>query len=187
VLSIQGHWLFGTLVQNLFSVAGPSKRPDVNQMLMQPFGNYNMRTSGRRSRKDCSLRKASCEHRCAVLSKRGVSGRHNKLVRKIRHDVSVPKAVRECRHEKQKRSGRVISSKEPAAQAVERFGISSQSPCSFVGENFPIANRSCSFRRPGYKRFDVLDGDLAMSATIISSDCGATARSRGSLRLRPHF
>jgi hypothetical protein len=24
------------------------------------------------------------------------------------------------------------------------------------------------------KRFDVLEGDLAMSATIISSDCGAT-------------
>jgi hypothetical protein len=43
VLSIQGHWLFGTLVQNLFSVAGPSKRPDVNQMLLQPFVNYNMR------------------------------------------------------------------------------------------------------------------------------------------------
>jgi hypothetical protein len=42
-LSIQGHWLFGTLVQNLFSVAGPSARPDVNQMLMQPFVNYNMR------------------------------------------------------------------------------------------------------------------------------------------------
>jgi hypothetical protein len=43
VLSIQGHWLFGALVQNLFSVAGPSQRPDVNQMLMQPFVNYNMR------------------------------------------------------------------------------------------------------------------------------------------------
>ena len=43
VLSIQGHWLFGTLVQNLFSVAGPSKRPDVNQMVLQPFVNYNMR------------------------------------------------------------------------------------------------------------------------------------------------
>jgi hypothetical protein len=42
-LSIQGHWLFGALVQNLFSVAGPSARPDVNQMLMQPFVNYNMR------------------------------------------------------------------------------------------------------------------------------------------------
>jgi hypothetical protein len=42
-LSIQGHWLFGTLVQNLFSVAGPRERPDVNQMLMQPFVNYNLR------------------------------------------------------------------------------------------------------------------------------------------------
>jgi len=43
VLRIQGHWLFGTLVQNLFSVAGPAARPDLNQMLMQPFVNYNLR------------------------------------------------------------------------------------------------------------------------------------------------
>ena len=43
VLSTQGHWLFGALVQNLFSVAGPRERPDVNQMLLQPFVNYNMR------------------------------------------------------------------------------------------------------------------------------------------------
>lgn len=43
VLSIRGHWLFGTLVQNLFSVAGPRARADVNQMLMQPFVNYNLR------------------------------------------------------------------------------------------------------------------------------------------------
>jgi hypothetical protein len=42
VLRIQGHWLFGVLVQNLFSVAGPAARPDVNQMLMQPFANYNL-------------------------------------------------------------------------------------------------------------------------------------------------
>jgi hypothetical protein len=42
-LTIQGHWLFGALVQNLFSVAGPRERPDVNQMLLQPFVNYNMR------------------------------------------------------------------------------------------------------------------------------------------------
>jgi hypothetical protein len=41
-LTIQGHWLFGTLVQNLFSVAGPRERSDVNQMLMQPFVNYNL-------------------------------------------------------------------------------------------------------------------------------------------------
>ena len=43
VLKSQGHWLYGTLVNNLFSVAGPSARPDVNQMLMQPFVNYNLR------------------------------------------------------------------------------------------------------------------------------------------------
>ena len=43
VLRSQGHWLFGTLVQNLFSVAGPTARPDVNQMLLQPFVNYNLR------------------------------------------------------------------------------------------------------------------------------------------------
>jgi hypothetical protein len=42
-LTIRGHWLFGALVQNLFSVAGPKERPDVNQMLLQPFVNYNMR------------------------------------------------------------------------------------------------------------------------------------------------
>jgi hypothetical protein len=42
VLRSQGHWLFGALVQNLFSVAGPSARLDVNQMLMQPFVNYNL-------------------------------------------------------------------------------------------------------------------------------------------------
>ena len=43
VLRSQGHWLFGSLVQNLFSVAGPSSRPDVSQMLLQPFVNYNLR------------------------------------------------------------------------------------------------------------------------------------------------
>jgi len=42
VLRSQGHWLFGSLVQNLFSVAGPSGRKDVNQMLLQPFVNYNL-------------------------------------------------------------------------------------------------------------------------------------------------
>jgi hypothetical protein len=42
-LRSQGHWLYGMLVNNLFSVAGPSARPDVNQMLAQPFINYNLR------------------------------------------------------------------------------------------------------------------------------------------------
>ncbi len=43
VLRSHGHWLFGALAQNLFSVAGPARRPDVNQMLIQPFVNYNIR------------------------------------------------------------------------------------------------------------------------------------------------
>jgi hypothetical protein len=42
VLRIQGHWLFGSLAQNLWSVEGPSARPNVNQMLLQPFVNYNL-------------------------------------------------------------------------------------------------------------------------------------------------
>jgi hypothetical protein len=41
-LTIQGHWLFGVLAQNLFSVAGPSDRARVNQMVLQPFVNYNL-------------------------------------------------------------------------------------------------------------------------------------------------
>jgi hypothetical protein len=43
VLRSQGHWLSGALVNNLTSVAGPSARADVNQMLIQPFVNYNLR------------------------------------------------------------------------------------------------------------------------------------------------
>jgi hypothetical protein len=42
-LRSQGHWLYGMLANNLFSVAGPSARADVNQMLTQPFVNYNLR------------------------------------------------------------------------------------------------------------------------------------------------
>ncbi len=37
-----GHWTVGVLINNLFSVAGSSNRPDVNQMLLQYFINYNM-------------------------------------------------------------------------------------------------------------------------------------------------
>lgn len=43
VLRSHGHWLFGALVNNLSSVAGPSARANVNQMLMQPFANYNLK------------------------------------------------------------------------------------------------------------------------------------------------
>jgi hypothetical protein len=41
-LTIQGHWVIGALVNNLFSVAGDSDRKTVNQMLIQPFLNYNL-------------------------------------------------------------------------------------------------------------------------------------------------
>jgi hypothetical protein len=40
-LTIQGHWLVGTLVTDVASVAGESYRKDVHQMLVQPFVNYN--------------------------------------------------------------------------------------------------------------------------------------------------
>jgi hypothetical protein len=38
-----GHWTLGVLINNIFSVAGSSHRPDVNQMLLQYFINYNMK------------------------------------------------------------------------------------------------------------------------------------------------
>jgi hypothetical protein len=38
-----GHWTVGVLINNIFSVAGSSHRPDVNQMLLQWFVNYNMK------------------------------------------------------------------------------------------------------------------------------------------------
>ena len=50
--------------------------------------------SGRRRWKDCSLRKASRERLYPIFSKRGASGRHNKLVRKIPDAVSIPKEVK---------------------------------------------------------------------------------------------
>jgi hypothetical protein len=37
-----GKWTLGILVSNLFSVAGPSGRPDVNSMTLQYFVNYNL-------------------------------------------------------------------------------------------------------------------------------------------------
>jgi len=38
-----GHWTVGVLINNLFSVAGSSHRPAVNQMLLQYFVNYNLK------------------------------------------------------------------------------------------------------------------------------------------------
>jgi hypothetical protein len=37
-----GHWTIGALVNNVFSVAGSSHRPSVNQMTLQYFVNYNL-------------------------------------------------------------------------------------------------------------------------------------------------
>jgi hypothetical protein len=38
-----GHWTLGALASNLFSVAGPKGRPDVNTMSLQYFVNYNLK------------------------------------------------------------------------------------------------------------------------------------------------
>jgi hypothetical protein len=43
VLAQPGKWTLGALVNNVFSVAGQSSRPDVNQMLFQYFINYNLK------------------------------------------------------------------------------------------------------------------------------------------------
>ena len=42
-LAQPGHWTLGLLVNNVWSVAGSGSRPDVNQMLLQYFINYNMK------------------------------------------------------------------------------------------------------------------------------------------------
>jgi hypothetical protein len=42
VLTQPGHWTIGALVNNVWSVAGPSGRATVNQMMLQYFINYNM-------------------------------------------------------------------------------------------------------------------------------------------------
>jgi hypothetical protein len=42
-LAQPGHWTVGALVNNVFSVAGSSHRPYINQMLLQYFINYNMK------------------------------------------------------------------------------------------------------------------------------------------------
>jgi hypothetical protein len=43
VLTQPGHWTIGALVNNVWSFAGQSRRPDVNQMLLQYFINYNLK------------------------------------------------------------------------------------------------------------------------------------------------
>ena len=38
-----GHWTIGSLINNVWSVAGPSDRRSVNQMTLQYFINYNLK------------------------------------------------------------------------------------------------------------------------------------------------
>jgi hypothetical protein len=42
VLTMSGPWVVGALAQNLWSVAGDSGREHVNELLIQPFINYNL-------------------------------------------------------------------------------------------------------------------------------------------------
>lgn len=41
-LTVQGPWVLGALVNNVWSFAGDGDRRDVNQLLIQPFVNYNL-------------------------------------------------------------------------------------------------------------------------------------------------
>jgi hypothetical protein len=43
VLAQHGPWTIGALVNNIWSVAGPSDRADVKQMSLQYFINYNLK------------------------------------------------------------------------------------------------------------------------------------------------
>lgn len=42
VLTMQGHWVYGGLINQMWSFAGDDDRPEVSQMLFQPFVNYNL-------------------------------------------------------------------------------------------------------------------------------------------------
>ena len=42
VLTMPGQWVIGGLVQNVWSVGGDSDRGHVNELLLQPFVNYNL-------------------------------------------------------------------------------------------------------------------------------------------------
>ena len=41
-LIMQGDWVYGALISNIWSYAGDNSRPDVNVMTLQPFINYNL-------------------------------------------------------------------------------------------------------------------------------------------------
>jgi hypothetical protein len=40
-LKMQGPWVYGGLINNVWSIAGDDDRPDINNLLIQPFVNYN--------------------------------------------------------------------------------------------------------------------------------------------------
>jgi hypothetical protein len=42
-LTMPGHFVLGALVNNIWSVAGSGSRPNINQLLLQYFVNYNMK------------------------------------------------------------------------------------------------------------------------------------------------
>lgn len=42
LLTMDGRWVYGALINNIWSFGGDDDRGDVNQMLLQPFVNYNM-------------------------------------------------------------------------------------------------------------------------------------------------
>ena len=42
LVRMDGPWVFGTLVNNIWSFAGDGDRPYVNRMTLQPFVNYNL-------------------------------------------------------------------------------------------------------------------------------------------------
>jgi len=42
ILGMPGHWVLGLLANNIWSFAGSSDRPDINQFLAQYFINYNL-------------------------------------------------------------------------------------------------------------------------------------------------
>lgn len=46
VLAMPGAWVVGALINDVFSLAGDPDTPYVNQMLLQPFVNYNISTTG---------------------------------------------------------------------------------------------------------------------------------------------
>jgi hypothetical protein len=42
LLTMDGPWVYGVLAQNVWSFSGDSDRADVNEMLLNPFVNYNL-------------------------------------------------------------------------------------------------------------------------------------------------